>query len=293
MRICIISRGPTLYSTSRIAEVGRRRRHDVRIVEPTRVVFGVTANGLEISHPMVKLDTMDVVIPRVGASAMQYGLPMVEHFELMGIPVINGADSFRLARNKLLAGLLMSSLGIPTPRTLCLRDPAHIDAAVEVLGGPPVVVKIQPATQGVGVAVCESLRSTRSVVEAFWSMDREVILQEFIAEAAGSDIRTLVVDGRVVAAMRRTSAGEDFRSNLHRGGTAEAVELDRITAEIAVRAADAMELLVAGVDIIESRRGPLVMEVNPSPGLQGIEEATAVDVAGAVIRCAERIAREG
>ena len=290
MKICVLSRGPTLYSTSRIAHAGRKRQHDVRIVDPYNTIVGTVGQSLALSHPIVDIRSFDVVIPRVGASTMPFGLPVVEQFELLGIPVVNNADAFQLSRNKIMAGQVLTAEDVPVPHTVVMRNAAQIDAAIELLGGPPAVVKLQPGTQGVGVAICETTRSIRSTVEAFWSLGREVILQEFIAEASGTDVRMFVVDGEVVGAMRRTAPSAEFRSNLHRGGTAEAVEVDERMAEIGVRAADAMDLLVAGVDVLESNRGPLVMEVNPSPGLQGIEEATRVDIATRIIQCAERIA---
>lgn len=290
MKICVLSRGPTLYSTSRIAHAGRRKQHDVRIVDPFNIIIGSLEYGLALAHPIVDLGSFDVVIPRVGASAMEFGLPVVEQFELLGIPVVNGSNAFELARNKILAGQVLTAAGLPVPRTLALRNPEHIDSAIELLGGPPIVVKLHPGTQGVGVAICETVRSIRSTVEAFWSLNREVLLQEFIAEAAGTDVRMFVVDGKLVGAMRRTAPTAEFRSNLHRGGTAEALEVDEELRDVAVRAADAMDLLVAGVDILESNRGPLIMEVNPSPGLQGIEEATRFDIAAHIVACAERLA---
>lgn len=290
MKICVLSRGPTLYSTSRIAHAGRRRQHDVRIVDPYNCLIGCLEFGLALAHPIVELASFDVVIPRVGASSMPFGLPVVEQFEMLGIPVVNSSDAFELARNKILASQVLTAANLPVPRTLALRNPQHIDRAIELLGGPPVVVKLHPGTQGVGVAICETVRSIRSTVEAFWSLNREVLLQEFIAEASGTDVRMFVVDGNVVGAMRRTAPSAEFRSNLHRGGTAEAIEIDDGMRDVAVRAADAMDLLVAGVDVLESNQGPLIMEVNPSPGLQGIEEATRVDVGAHIIKCAERLA---
>ena len=289
MKICVLSRGPTLYSTSRIAQAGRRRQHDVRIVDPYNISFGTLDGELALHHPTVDLSTFDVIIPRIGASAMGFGLPIVQQFELAGFPVVNSSDSFVLSRDKIVAGQVLGAMGIPVPKTLSVRSPDEIDKAVERLGGAPIVVKIHPGTQGVGVAICETARSARSTVEAFWSLNREVLLQEFIAEASGSDIRMFVVDGKVVGAMKRTAPSAEFRSNLHRGGTAESYEISDAMREVAVRSADAMDLLVAGVDVLESSKGPLVMEVNPSPGLQGIEEATRVDVAGYIIQCAERL----
>lgn len=290
MKICVLSRGPTLYSTSRIAHAGRKRQHDVRIVDPYNALVGAVGQKLSLSHPIVDMHSFDVVVPRVGASTMPFGLPIVEQFELLGIPVLNNADAFQLSRNKILAGQLLCAEGLSVPDTAVLRHADQIDFAIELLGGPPIVVKLQPGTQGVGVAICETTRSVRSTVEAFWSLGREVILQEFIAEASGTDVRMFVVDGEVVGAMRRTAPSSEFRSNLHRGGTAEAVEVSDAMRDVGVRAADAMDLLVAGVDVLESDRGPLVMEVNPSPGLQGIEEATRVDIAARIIQCAERLA---
>ena len=289
MKICVLSRGPTLYSTSRIAHAGRRRQHDVRIVDPYNTMIGSLEFGLALAHPIVELMSFDGVIPRVGASSMPFGLPVVEQFELLGIPVVNTSASFQLARNKIVAGHVLTAAGLDVPRTLALRHPDHVDRAIELLGGPPIVVKLHPGTQGVGVTICETVRSIRSTVEAFWSLNREVLLQEFVAEAAGTDLRVLVVDGEVAGAMRRTAPVSEFRSNLHRGGTAEAVPVDDVLRDVAIRAADALDLHVAGVDLLESSRGPLVMEVNPSPGLQGIEEATRVDVATQIIRCLERL----
>lgn len=289
MKICVLSRGPTLYSTSRLAHAGRRRQHDVRIIDPYNMTFGTLGGQLAAHHPTVDISSIDVVIPRIGASAMAFGLPLVQQFELLGVPVVNSSDAFQLSRDKLVAGQILAAMEVPVPLTLAVRNPDEIDLAVQRLGGPPIVVKIHPGTQGVGVAICETTRSIRSTVEAFWSLGREVLLQEFIAEASGSDIRMFVVDGKVVGAMRRTASGSDFRSNLHRGGTAEQIAPDEQLTAVAVKAADALDLLVAGVDVLESARGPLVMEVNPSPGLQGIEDVTRIDVASAIIQCAERL----
>jgi len=197
MKICVLSRGPTLYSTSRIAHAGRRRQHDVRIVDPYNCLIGCLEFGLALAHPIVELASFDVVIPRVGASSMPFGLPVVEQFEMLGTPAVNSADAFELARNKILASQVLTAASLPVPRTLALRNPQHIDRAIELLGGPPVVVKLHPGTQGVGVAICETVRSIRSTVEAFWSLNREVLLQEFIAEASGTDVRMFVVDGEV------------------------------------------------------------------------------------------------
>ncbi len=253
------------------------------------MTFGNRNDGLHIHHHTVDVSTVDVVIPRIGASTMSYAVPLLHQFELLGTPVVNSSDAFLLSRDKLMAGQMLAAMDLPVPATLSVRAPEEIDLAVERLGGPPLVVKIHPGTQGVGVAICETVRSIRSTVEAFWSVGREVLLQEFIAEAAGSDIRMFVVNGEVVATMRRTAKSEEFRSNLHRGGTAESVDPGKELSDIAIRAADSMDLLVAGVDVLESNRGPLVMEVNPSPGLQGIEDVTRVDVATAIIRCAESL----
>jgi ribosomal protein S6--L-glutamate ligase len=228
----------------------------------------------------------DAAIPRIGASITHYGLSVLQTFEAMGIPVVNDALAVSLARDKFLSLQILARHKIPVPRTLLARNPRELDAKLDLLGEFPVVLKLMEGTHGVGVMLAETREAVHSIMSSFWELGKNIFLQRFVSESKGKDIRAFVVGGQVVAAMRRTAKFGEFRSNIHRGGQGETVELSEPYVRAALRAARVLNLKVAGVDLLESKSGPLVMEVNASPGLQGIEAATGVDVASAVVKFA-------
>jgi ribosomal protein S6--L-glutamate ligase len=246
--------------------------------------FSILNHGEELPQP-------DVVLPRIGASITDYGLAVVKHFELMKVPVMNGRRAIALSRDKLRAGQFMASLNMPTPATVALRDPIGLEAMLAQLGGPPVIIKPVRGTQGVGVMLMESLESIRAISETMWGLGQNFVMQKFVKEAAGRDIRAFVVGKRVVAAMRRVSKKGEFRANIHRGGRGEKVALSKDFQALAVQAAQKMGLYVAGVDLLETNDGPMLLEVNSSPGLEGIERYTGVNVAAEIIKEAEHLAK--
>ncbi len=294
MKIMILSRGRTLYSTRRIAEAGRKRKHDVRVLDPTKCVFGVDQDGsLFLSHDGLLIRDIDVVIPRVGAAASRYHLGVLRQLELVGYPVLNGWNAVSLAGDKFATSQFLASRGIPVPCTLTTRSSSGLPDVVTRLGGAPVVIKMNSGTQGVGVIIAETMESVQSTVQTMWSLGQEVILQEYISESRGRDVRAFVVDGRVVGAMRRQAEEGEFRANVHLGASVEPVRLSEGDREMVLKTVDEMGLTIAGVDLLESDRGSLVLEVNASPGLQGIESATGHDIAKSIIRAAERAVEGG
>lgn len=289
MKIALLSRGRMLYSTRRLAEAGRRRGHDVRIIDPHRCTILVDHQQVDLDHDGLSLRHFDCVIPRVGGSSSDMVISLLKQFELLGPMCLNSADGVMRSRDKFRSLQELASAGLPVPRTMMLMQPDLLERAITSLGGPPVIIKLREGTQGVGVIKADSLSSASSIVQALWALEQPVLLQEFIQECKGSDIRAFVVDGKVVGAMRRSAAEGDFRSNLHLGGMAERISLSREMRDVAVAAAALFDLRVAGVDLLESTRGPLITEVNPSPGLEGIEGITGFDVAKAIIRACEAL----
>lgn len=290
MKILILSRGRTLYSTKRLAEVGRKRNHDVRVYDPMKCVFGVDQDGeLYLAHDGLRVTDIDVVIPRVGAAASRYHLGALRQLELSGVPVLNPWRSVELCGDKFATSQFLASHGIAVPKTLTTRSSSSLPDVVKRLGGTPVVIKMNSGTQGVGVIIAETMEATQSTVQTMWSLSQEVILQEFIHESRGTDVRAFVVDGKIAGAMRRSAEEGEFRANVHLGATTVGVRLDDQTREAVLKTAEVIGLRVAGVDILESDRGPLVLEVNASPGLQGIEGATGRDIAKQVIKAAESL----
>ncbi len=286
MKIAILSRSASLYSTARLREAALARGHEAPVVDYLRCYMDITARSARVLYRGDEVKPM-AVIPRIGATYTFYGMAVVRQFEAAGVYTINSSDAIGRSRDKLSALQLLSRAGVGLPTTSFAHSTQDIDGILDVIGGPPVVVKLLEGTQGVGVVLAETRKAAESVIGAFRQMDANFIVQEYIKEAAGSDIRAFVVGGKVVAAMRRTGAPGDFRSNLHRGGTAEAVKLTPKERSTAVRAARAMGLNVAGVDILQSDEGPLVLEVNSSPGLEGIEGASGVDIADLIIEYIE------
>jgi ribosomal protein S6--L-glutamate ligase len=283
MKLAILSRNSKLYSTRRLVEAARQRGHSVRVLDPLRCYMRIGKEGFALRYKGQSLAGYGAVIPRIGASINRYGNAVLHQFELMGCHTPNPSAANMAARDKLRCHQLLAAKGIDMPVTVFGDNPDDTVDLLAMLGPPPHVIKLNEGTQGAGVMLTEKPSASRSVIETLRGLYANFLLQEFIAEAGGADLRCLVVGDAVVAAMRRQAPEGDFRANLHRGGVAEAFTLDPAAAAVAVRAAQVLGLGVAGVDLILSARGPLVLEVNASPGLEGIERSTAVDVAGHII----------
>jgi len=289
MKIAILSRNTRLYSTVRLVEAARTRGHTVRVFDPLRCYMRIAAGKFEMHWKGKALRGFDAVIPRIGASITFYGTAVVRQFEMMGVHTPNSSDAILRARDKLRSLQLLAREGIDLPVTVFGDNPDDTRDLLTMLGDAPHVIKLNEGAQGQGVMLAEKRGSALGMIEAFRSLYANFLVQEFIREADGADLRCFVVGDEVVAAMRRQAPEGDFRANIHRGGSASAVTLSALEVETAVRAARVMGLGVAGVDLLRSARGPLVLEVNSSPGLEGIEGASGVDVAGAII---DYLARE-
>ena len=282
MKIAVLSRSSGLYSTNRLKEAAMERGHEVAIVDYLRCYMDITARQPRVLYRGEEVRP-HAVIPRIGATYTFYGAAVVRQFEMADIYTLNSSQAISRSRDKLRSLQLLSRAGVGLPVTGFAHSAQDIDGLLEVVGGAPVVVKLLEGTQGLGVVLAETKQAAESVITAFRQLDANILVQEFVEGANGTDIRALVVGSEVVAAMRRTAPPGDFRSNLHRGGTAEAIHLTATERAMAVRAAHTMELDVAGVDLIQSDTGPVVIEVNSSPGLEGIEAASGVDIAGRII----------
>ena len=291
MNIAILSRKPSLYSTGRLVQAAEGRGHAVRVLDTLRCTIHMGPGGPELHYHGKPVGPFDAVIPRIGASITFYGLAVVRQLEAMNVYCVNGSVAITRSRDKLRAHQLLAKKGIGLPVTGFAHMADSADDLIQAVGGPPLIVKLLEGTQGVGVVLCETKKAAESVIQAFRGMKAYLLVQEFIQEARGSDLRCFVVGDKVVAAMMRKGAEGEFRSNLHRGGSAEAVKITPAERRTAVESAKALGLRVAGVDILRSSRGPLVLEVNSSPGLQGIERATGKDVAGLIVQHIEKHAR--
>jgi ribosomal protein S6--L-glutamate ligase len=291
MNIAILSRKASLYSTSRLVEAARARGHEIKVINPLRCYMNVTSHRPSIHYNGSELSGYDAVIPRIGASITFYGTAVVRQFEMMGVYSLNESVAISRARDKLRSLQLLARKGIGLPVTGFAHSPDDIHDVIKMVGGAPLVIKLLEGTQGIGVVLAETEKAAESVIEAFLGLRANILVQEYISEAGGSDIRCLVIGDKVVAAMKRTGKEGDFRSNLHRGGTAELIRITPEERSTATRAAKVMGLNVAGVDILRSNHGPVVMEVNSSPGLEGIEAATGKDVAGMIIQFLEKNAK--
>jgi len=287
MKIAILSRGPGLYSTRRLAQAATERGHEVRVVDYLRCVMNITSKQPQVLLAGEAL-APDAIIPRIGASYTFYGTAVVRQFEMLNVPSANESQAIARARDKLRSMQLLARSGVGLPVTGYAHSPKDIQGVIDTVGGTPLVIKLVEGTQGVGVVLAETRQAAESVISAFRLLDANILVQEFIAEASGTDLRALVVDGKVVAAMRRRAKPGEFRSNLHRGGSSEPVQLTARERSAAVKATRTLGLDVAGVDMLQSKRGPVVIEVNSSPGLEGIESATGTDVAGEIVAFLER-----
>jgi ribosomal protein S6--L-glutamate ligase len=283
MKIAILSRRPGIYSTSRLVEACQARGADVAVLDPLQCIVKLSKKRPEVFHNGERVTGVDGVIPRIGASITLYGLAVLRQFEMLGVFAANESEAIARSRDKLRALQLLSRHDIGIPPTAFAQRREDVRSAIRKVGGAPVVLKLLEGTQGKGVILAESAKSAESVLDAMNSLKQNILIQAYIEEAAGADYRAIVVGGKVIAAMERRAEAGEFRSNLHRGGTATAVVLTQHQVETAVHAAQVLGLNIAGVDLLSSKDGPMVLEVNSSPGLEGIENATGVDVAGAII----------
>jgi ribosomal protein S6--L-glutamate ligase len=293
MKIALLTRNQKLYSHQRLIETAAKRGHEMVPIDYLKCYMNITSKKPELRFQGEKLEGFDAVIPRIGASHTFYGLAVLRQFEMMGVYPLNESVAIGRSRDKLRSLQLLSRDGVGLPVTAFAHDSKRTDDLLDIVGGAPVVIKLLEGTQGIGVVLSETHKSAKSVVEAFHGANVAILVQEFIKEAEGSDIRAFVVGRSLVAAMERRGAKGDFRSNLHRGGTANMIELTPLEKATALKAARSMGLNVAGVDMLRSSHGPVVIEVNSSPGLEGIEKATGVDVANKIVRFVERHAKPG
>lgn len=293
MKIAILSRNRNLYSTRRLAEAALARGHTVRVIDVLRCYMNIAPRSPEIHYRGEKLERFDAVIPRIGASVTFYGSAVVRQFEMMGVYCLNESVAINRARDKLRSLQLLARRGIGLPVTAFAHSPDDTQDMVKLVGGAPMVIKLIEGTQGKGVVLAETDKAAAGVIDAFRDLNAYFLVQEFIEEARGSDIRCFVVGGQVVAAMKRKAAPGEFRSNLHRGGKASLVKLSKAERVTAIRAARIIGLNVAGVDLVRTRKGPAVLEVNGSPGLEGIETITATDIAAQIIEFVENHAKPG
>ncbi|THD76581.1 30S ribosomal protein S6--L-glutamate ligase [Thalassobius vesicularis] len=293
MKLVMMTRSPNLYSHQRLKEAAEARGHTLDMINTLRCTMNIASRRPEIWYEGRKLPQYDAVIPRIGASITFYGLAVLRQFEMMGVYPLNESVAIGRSRDKLRSMQLLARDGIGLPVTTFAHDPKQAEEVVRMAGGAPVVIKLLEGTQGIGVVLADTERSAKSVIEAFRGADVNILVQEYIKEAGGTDIRALVVGGKVVAAMQRTGAEGEFRSNLHRGGSAKPIKISPEERSTAIRAAKSMGLNVCGVDMLRSNHGPVVMEVNSSPGLEGVEQATGIDIAGKIIEFVEKNAREG
>jgi ribosomal protein S6--L-glutamate ligase len=291
MNIAILSRNSELYSTRRLKEAGEARGHQIDIIDTLHCYMDITSSRPSVRYAGKDLPVYDAIIPRIGASISFYGTAIVRQFEMMGTFCVNESVAISRSRDKLRSLQLLSRKGIGLPRTGFANKPDNVKDLIKNVGGAPLVIKLLEGTQGIGVVLADTNKAAESIIEAFMGLKTNILVQEFIAEAGGADIRCFVVGDKVVAAMKRQGAEGEFRSNLHRGGSASVVRLTKDERATAVNAAKAMGLNVCGVDILQSNHGPVIMEVNSSPGLEGIETSTGKDVAGMIYEFIEKNAK--
>ncbi len=288
MKIAILSRNLKLYSTRRLVEAAEQRGHEVIVLDHLKCVLVIEKGRPNIFYGGKEVVGVDAIIPRIGTSVTFYGAAVVRQFEQMKVFSSVESQALVRSRDKLRSLQLLAKAGLGMPKTAFASTPKNIDNVLEQVGGAPVVIKLLEGTQGIGVILAETHKSAKSVIESFLALKANILVQEFIKEAGGADIRAFIVDGKIVGAMKRQGLPGEFRSNLHRGGSAKIIELTKEERETAIKAAKKLGLAIAGVDMLQSERGPLVMEVNSSPGLEGIEAATGGDIAGKIIEYIER-----
>lgn len=288
MKIKILSRNSSLYSTQRIIEAAKKRNHEIEVIDPLKCDLIIEKKNPSIYYRGRHIEDADAVIPRIGASVTFYGTAVVRQFEMMGVFSTTESQALVRSRDKLRSLQVLSRARLGLPKTVFTNYSKDVGEVIDHVGGAPLIIKLLEGTQGLGVVLAETKNAAESVIEAFNGLQARVIVQEFIKEAGGADIRALIVDGHVVGAMKRQGKEGEFRSNLHRGGSASVIQLTDDEENAAIKAAKAMGLGVAGVDMLQSSRGPLILEVNSSPGLEGIEHATGKDIAKSIIRYIER-----
>ena len=288
MRIGIISKGSRIYSTKRIRDTARKRGHQVLVFNPLKCQLNLMSYQHSIYYSGRNVNPPDVIIPRIGTTLTNYGISVVRQFEILGSRVINDADSISRSRDKMRALQILASKGIHIPKTVMARNPNQLVRALQLTDGPPIILKLIEGTQGIGVILSETRQSFESTLDTLWNLGQDILIQQFVSESRGKDIRAFVVGDRVVAAMKREAAAEEFRANIHRGGTGTAVKLTSVQEETALKAAKVLGLEIAGVDFFDIPGEPIVIELNSSPSLQGIEKATGVDVAEEIIKYAEQ-----
>jgi ribosomal protein S6--L-glutamate ligase len=293
VKIAILSRDAGLYSTSRLVEAAENRGHDVHVIDYLRCYMNIAAHNPQVMYQGHVLEGFDAVVPRIGAPYTFYGTAVVRQFEMAGVFCANESQAIARSRDKLRCLQLLARKGIGIPVTAAADSTRDVEGLLKIVGGAPMVIKLVEGTQGIGVVLAETEKAAESVIQAFRGLEANILVQEFIAEAKGSDLRCFVVGGKIVAAMKRTGPPGEFRSNLHRGGSAEKVKLSPEERVTAIRAAKTMGLNICGVDLLRSNHGPVVMEVNSSPGLEGIEGATGADVATRIMEWLERRAPRG
>jgi ribosomal protein S6--L-glutamate ligase len=291
MNIAILSRGENLYSTQSLLRAGESRNHVMEVIDPTRCTQSIEDGRSVLYYRDELLDDIDAVIPRIGASNTYFGAALVRHFQSMGVFCIVGAEAILKSRNKWTCFQILSQAKVPVPKTV-LGNVNDVEALLEIFGDPPYIIKILQGTHGHGVILAETYQSALSTIETLLTAGVRFVVQEFIAESRGSDLRIIVVDGTIVAAMKRQSRADDFRSNLHRGGSSEIVKLTYQEENVALRAAKALRMGVCGVDILQSDNGPMVLEVNSTPGLEGIETTTGMSISTQIITYIERNRRK-
>lgn len=288
MKIAVLSRKPSLYSTQRLVEAGKKRDHEMRVINYLSCYMNITSHRPSVHYKGAKLEKFDAIIPRIGASNTFYGTAIVRQFEMMGVFSVNDSQAITRSRDKLRTFQLLARKGIGLPVTGFARNIHDIDDLINMVGGAPLIIKVLEGTQGLGVVLAETKKAAESVIQAFYGLKSNILIQEYIKESSGTDIRAFVIDNRVVASMKRQGKEGEFRSNIHRGGSATKIKLTPEERSTAVRATRAMGLKVAGVDLLRSNHGPVVMEVNSSPGLEGIEKTTGLDIADKIIRYIEK-----
>ncbi|MDO8526528.1 MAG: 30S ribosomal protein S6--L-glutamate ligase [Deltaproteobacteria bacterium] len=288
MKLGILSGSTKIYSTRRLMEAARDQKHNVKVIRPAHCAMLITKNKPQLFYRGKRLETFDAILPRIGVKQTLFGLAVVRQFEMMGTYCVNSSYAIARSRDKLRSLQILCRRNVGLPPTAFIKKPEYIEQVIEKLGGSPVIIKLLQGTQGKGVILADTKTAAASVIEAFHGIDEQILIQQFVAQSEGSDIRAIVVGGKVIASMKRQAVKGEFRANLHRGGTAENIRLDKQYKNTAIRAAKILGLHVAGVDMLMTDEGPVVLEVNSSPGLEGIENTTDVDVAGAIIHYIHR-----
>lgn len=288
MNIAILSRNRRLYSTDKLVQAAKKRGHNVHVYDHTKCYVVIEKDNLGIYYGEEKLENIDAIIPRIGASVTFYGSSVIRQFEAKKVYTTLSSLALVRSRDKLRTHQVLAKAGVGIPRTAFAKYPGDVNSLIKQVGGAPLVVKLLEGTQGLGVVLAETRKAAKSVIEAFYNLNANILIQEYIEEAKGADIRAFVIDGKVVGAIKRQGLEGEFRSNLHRGGSANPITLSKEEKTMAVKAAKALGLGIAGVDMLQSSKGPLILEVNSSPGLKGIEEATGLDIASKIIEYVEK-----